>query len=340
MAEGGKTGLIILLVILIIVLVGLVGAVIVWRYFLNPSKDKTTCTSDNQCSVGSTCVNGECQDIICNSDLDCGGSQICINTYCIEKTCTSNNDCSEYGEACSNGYCVPYGSSCNTPTDCNNGAIGCFSGVCGQCSSNSDCQKGYCNNGLCTNSCNGVCGQNQVCVANKNQACCDYDPSCGMNCNLTGTGSCSYCVNGVFTCKKGNTFEGCTTDQDCISNKCFIGTSKGDICGYVEASECVTNDQCNSQNPFCVKGTCNQSPLGALCGDNGNSCRTQNLNVSDVQDVTSTGTTYSYYCVDDFCRSDPGKLGEKCSVTQDCGYVQQATNSSLSRLQCVDGVCQ
>lgn len=348
--KSNKGVLYFILIALFLGLVGLVGAIIVWRYYLNPGITNTIqCSTDNQCSIGTTCSNGTCVDIVCSTDIDCEGSQQCISGFCIEKVCTTNSDCSQYGEACSGGFCVPYGGTCTTSLDCNNGAIGCVGGVCAQCSTSSDCQNGYCSNGLCINSCQGMCSNGDVCVQNKQQVCCSPDPNCGQTCVTQGTGACNYCVNGIYTCKQGETFEGCSADSDCVSGKCFIGSDKGNVCGYVESSECVTNydpinptinGSCGSGAPFCSKGTCSTVPLGAPCGSNGNTCRTADLNVSDVTTVTPSPVMYSYYCVEGFCSKTPAQYGQGCSVTDDCIYVQSATNSSVSRLQCINNICQ
>lgn len=343
-----KSSLYVILVILIVILVGLVAAVIVWRYFLSDREDPAViCSSDAQCDLGTTCVNGTCEVIKCTTSVDCIGSQACISGFCIEKNCSSNSDCTETGEACSNGVCVPYGQVCNTSTDCNNGAMQCIGGKCSQCTTNADCSIGYCNGGLCTNSCTNACPQDQVCVPNKQQTCCPTAPECGQACTAGGTGSCQYCVNNIRTCTKGTTFDICTEDKDCVSGKCFMGTSLGNVCSYVDSQFCVTNyngtnttpGSCDSSKPFCVRGTCSDIPLGAPCGDN-NSCRTINLNVADVNTVVPPKKPYAYYCTNGFCSREPAKLGEKCHVTDDCVYAQKASNSQTARLQCISGTCQ
>lgn len=345
-----KSTLYIILVILVVILLGLIAAALVWRYFLGDrGRDPVvTCTTDTQCDLGSTCVNGICESIVCNTDIDCSGSQVCINSFCIEKTCRYNSDCTEAGEACSNGFCVPYGQGCTSSKDCNNGAMQCISGICSQCSSNSECSTGYCNGGLCTNSCEGTCGEGQVCVANKQQACCPVSENCGQTCTATGEGTCPYCVNGMRTCRKGVTFEQCTSNTDCVSNKCFTDSALGNVCGYVDAQFCVTNfdpnrsttnGMCDSGNPYCVRGTCTKNPLGAPCGSL-NSCRTANLNVPNVTDTEAPKETYSYYCVNGFCQKEPAQLGQQCNVTEDCVYSQKSSNSQQARLQCINGTCQ
>jgi hypothetical protein len=340
----------ILLIVLLIVFGGLIGIALLYYFYVDNRKDQTiVCTSDFQCDVGAFCnTSGVCETTVCTSDSQCYGSQICLGGYCIEKACNSQSGCVA-GETCYKGECIPSGNACTSLLDCNNGALPCIGNVCQQCQQDSDCSNGYCNSGVCTNDCSGGCGSGSTCVQNTREVCCaDPDGTCGKQCTVQGTGSCKYCVNGMLTCKKGETSSICTVDDDCSSGKCLLNTAIGNVCAYVNSQECVSNYipgvnnkySCGSGSPFCVSGLCNTKPLGSLCGDDyNNTCRTANQNTSDPTQNVVVKDPYSYYCVNDFCRLNPGAYGEKCSVDDDCAYAQAATNSVPARLACINSVC-
>lgn len=349
MAEGNSNTITyIFLFVFIVILFGVVGACLIYYYFLDPYESNViTCSSNNQCYAGSTCVSGVCQVINCETDTDCGdSSQTCVNGYCLNKHCYGQNDCNS-NEACNNGVCVPFGSTCTTSKDCNNSTLQCINTLCQQCSTNNDCKKGqFCSNGKCIDGCNGLCAQGQTC---SNNSCCQNDGNCGNPCSsYNGNNStCKYCVNGVYTCNKGKVFETCTSNSDCVSNVCLMGTEYGNVCSYVEAGDCISNynpntsynNACNNSYPFCVKGKCDTTPLNSQCGGNdNNTCRSQDLNVPNLSTQPPV-VTYSYYCINSFCRENPGSIGEKCSTSDDCGFAMSGNNSQVSKLQCLNGFC-
>lgn len=349
--NGGEKTNPVIYILLILCIAGLALCIIagvLYYFFVDDSGDSIElCTSDNQCYPGYSCQSGVCSAVQCNSDLDCTGSQECINSTCYVKSCTSDDGCMS-GETCYTGKCIPSGATCQSGLDCNRGAIPCNNNICQSCSSDSDCKNGYCQSGSCVNNCNGSCGSGEVCVANKLQTCCIDDGQCGKSCTATGTSSsCNYCVNGTYTCKLGEVFEGCTSDSDCASNKCLKNTAFGDVCSYVNNTSCISNydsnsnyeGSCTEDAPFCSKGGCMTDPLHAMCDAN-TPCRSALLNVPNPPSYTdSLPNTYSYYCVGGFCRYNPGKYGETCVTDNDCSLVTNATTGVTSRLQCASGIC-
>jgi len=153
---------------------------------------------------GSFCPGGVCRSdgecVECLSDLHCQG------LHCFQNTCFS----------CENG--IPDGDE--TAVDCGGSCKGCLGEPCAQ---GSDCQSGFCADGVC---CTSSCGTCMTCNAPGTIGQCKlvpkYDedpPSCTINASksmCTGTGQCKTALG--FPC---------IANPDCASFKCSNGVCIG-----------------------------------------------------------------------------------------------------------------
>lgn len=233
---------------------------------MTPQQDGAPCTADNQC-LGGACrteagtgnPGGRCSNSApCNSSAQTG----CHGGYCDPNTslcfapCTgtglgSSGNC-RAGYVCydpdttpgnNNNFCVPL---CDSDSECTGtgAGYGCnpYSNLCGQknnglsgygatCTSNNQCETGYCYgepNGYCLGPCRGdtkVCASGGVCY---------FDPSLGDNIGSCWKGctdpsqcradeSCYYLDANTTACTCGFSNYACDFDSDCCSGTCYFG---------------------------------------------------------------------------------------------------------------------
>ena len=189
------------------------------------------CVSDIMCE-GGTCSNGICvaenpddEDTTCSNDAQCPGSQVCDFGFCKEpegsgssnagdgtSDGTSNGSSEGSGSGEDNGPCegdgsLPYGSSCQTSSECCSGfCVGRPSETTGMCTErctvHDDCNPSGGMNYNCATIGNGE----QMCVQNDYGTLCSEAAHCNSLVCLSAIGvlgQCSYTCNELNDCPAG-----------------------------------------------------------------------------------------------------------------------------------------
>jgi hypothetical protein len=311
---------------------------------------------DNDCAVDAP---GTCQ-----RTGDCNGTGACelygLGTVCGAATCSgstlSGQQCNGSG-TCAAGQsasCAPYlcagsnscGTGCSTNADCMTGNF-CIGGVCtqrkpngGVCSVGTECESGFCVDGVCCNTaCDGLCqacsaqdqetAQNGTCGPAKagtdpHDDCADDGAqSCDRDGTCDGTGQCRNYPNGApcgaTTCVAnsvtGQTCDGSGTCRSDSTVPCGAFLCTGGACTTV----CTSFADC-SDNAFCSNGRCDpKKPPGGSCN--------------------SPADCANGFCVDGVCCDTPC-LGqcEACDVTNAVGTCTAVTGSPHGeRIPCEAG---
>lgn len=182
---------------------------------------RVACSSNSQCAMGLTCVNGRCQNPPTMSTdggsacpMSCPNNSVCdpARGVCTQNTnaCMSNADC-PMNLACVNGACtVPNNNTCGA-MGCPNGQT-CTNGMCATtpndggttnpnaCMSNADCAMGeLCFNGVCRAAC-----VPRVEVCNMVDDDCDGQVDEGNVCNAIDAGTSCGGFGGLM-CGSGET---------------------------------------------------------------------------------------------------------------------------------------
>ncbi len=261
--------------------------------------DGDTCADGSLCDGAGSCVVVETCDgeFAATGDYVCGPGAISEECY---STCTSADECND-GFYCTGGSCVD---------KLANGE--------GTCTSNNDCESGYCtpSTGIC---CAGgwCCNDNTQCAPYE----CDMgDFSCLLSCD-PGTGDDDALCPADFHCDNGACYEDlangeglCNEASDCDSGYCH--TTNGICCDGGEC--CQDDDQCNGfscQVDFTCAQDCSPSAveLDTLCADEFH-CEGDNC-VDDIPDGYD-GCDEASDCVSNNCTPATGVC---CSDTgADC----------------------
>ena len=168
-----------------------------------------TCTDNNACTVGDTCVSGACVP---------GPTQSCVdNTTCTIDACVPSAGCVHF----------PIAGTCDDGNDCTTGdqcVIGVCTGAAPNCDDHNPCTDDTCNEFGCLHSFNtGPCNDNNLCTS-------------GDTC-FNGT-----CAGSAIACDDADP---CTTDSCAQSAGCqhigILGCADTDGDGKLDdADECTT----------------------------------------------------------------------------------------------------
>lgn len=205
----------------------------------------TACPQDYACNNSS----GYCEPIggscsTCTLDPTSCGSRFLNDDLCACVDCTMDSHCPGALCAEAGGDCVTGTEDCASTSDCSSGV--CYgatgsanSGVCVQCSQDSDCGVGNscvnfacqsgggcnppcgtgntCQNGVCvpdsTGNCNPACGAGEICDPNLNQCVPDTGGGCSPAC-----ASGEQCLGGICSCDVTGT---CPAGQFCLGIFCI-----------------------------------------------------------------------------------------------------------------------
>ncbi|KAG8305258.1 hypothetical protein J6590_073752 [Homalodisca vitripennis] len=178
------------------------------------------------------------------------------------KECTEHSDCLS-NRTCSNFKCVdPCDSVCGNNTictvenhtiacACTPGFIGnpfqnCVSQVIKECTMDEDCPSNHtCNNGVCAETCNAVCGLNTICIIKNNHAACSCKPG--------------FVGNPFLECEVQRTIE--------LQKKYYIG--KVEVTWTTAIERCRSKDMylasiTSSSEQDDIKRACNESGIAGL----------------------------------------------------------------------------
>lgn len=228
------------------------------------------CTTDSNCTLGRSCIDGECVSLPpCDDDAACEPyGRICESTLFGQKRCVPRcqnaSDCG-FGRTCQAGRCRQ---QCFGDQTCLEAGTICDGGVCvaAECRTLADCGAGE----LCTSSSRGRCQAYTACEVNEECASDDFycgTPSpCPPGFDCTGTKIClerARCVSDR-ECGAGSYCEGlrcrdaepcserseCAEGTDCVAGMCVPFVCRGELDCDLDAGE------------ICVAGECRLPPAG------------------------------------------------------------------------------
>ncbi len=126
-------------------------------------KNASECSEQVECPLGSTCVQGICQERRCATSAQCGMEQFCENGSCVDG-CAADEDCYP-GDACNTDIasceaaeCADSHRDCAFKEFCNLATGDCYEATgyyCAACADDSDCgaEENLCYYGYCLVSC-------------------------------------------------------------------------------------------------------------------------------------------------------------------------------------------
>lgn len=308
-----------------------------------------SCT--NICSVGQTCVSGQCTTACPAGQMACqtGGLQQCSSLQSDPNNCGSCGQRCQPGQSCLNGSCqmTNMANPCPGLTACPVGTTGggqqVFSCVqnlqtdpanCGTCGNR--CPTGQaCLNGQCQLQCQGglmACGNQCVNTQNSQQHCGTCFQTCGLT-QICNGGRCqNSCGQGQTDCfgicaftqtdpnNCGACGNRCQGGQLCINGQCLANNSGMNAC---PAGQTQCGFECaNLQRDYFHCGTCQTTCTDPISGGFG-------VCLNGVCQGLGTGTGNNQcqagqqFCRDrcTFTQSDPnncGRCGNICQFNQFC----------------------
>jgi hypothetical protein len=309
------------------------------------SSCRVTPRAGTQCDDGNACTYGD----LCTAEGSCGGTVItCTSDQYADRSCNGTATCNvvpKAGAACDDGNACTKGDVLQADGSCRGMAYTCALGEClasSTCDGKGGCQQVAKMDGTGCNADNSQCTPKDVChggvcvpdptpvtcierdcntvACNPGTGNCDYKPTSGGACGVSGCFSSGTCNNGQCsgTPKDCSSYNGaCTTGLcdaatgNCVATPKLNGTdcSPGGMC--TTAAACafgvceLTTQTCPAPSSPCkvascrpADGTCVESsrPTGAAC-DPKNSC------ISDAT-CDESGS----------CRGTPALNGSPCTL--------------------------
>lgn len=227
-----------------------------------------SCTGDEDCRLGETCVNQNCIVVPCQDDGECTDGRICLAGDCVLPPCSNDTDCDD-GLVCENDRCL---NAC---------------GACRVCETHDDCGSyGYCHPFAQGPRCMVICGTDDRCPGDSQCLTITEGNEEFFFCVSPDAEGDNYCPPG-YTCQVDDAEEGpcaglgddcgggcpeasdtclaredgsnictcnCITDADCGSDSLCIAVEEGRVCIPERTNPCA-NVECRSFER-CYDGRC------------------------------------------------------------------------------------
>lgn len=275
-----------------------------------PLPDQTACDDSNACTVGDSCLSGQCAS---GDAVDCSG----LNGPCTVASCNPSGNSAncdvispvEDGTSCDDGAYCTSGESCLLG-ECQGGSMPCGDGLYCDEGANAcvECiEAAHCDDGV---SCTDDACESHVCVHRANDELC---PDNELYCD--GVEYCDAelgCVHTGGPCPPGEFCDEAT-----------------DSCG-----DCLVDADCNDSVPCtvdsCVSGGCVYTPDDGLCQDDGYHC-----NGLEYCDAAEGCLSAGDPCKEgSYCNEEANSCDE-CLVDDHCDDGDPCTISHA----CVSGAC-
>ncbi len=225
-------------------------------------------------------------------------------------SCVQSLDCSD-GEACIEGVCHAYTSSCDSDSACRADFYCSPDRVCqkrvldGQlCGAGNQCLSTFCADGVC---CNSVCDTTcYACTSAKSGATdgvcsripdgTDPDDECHGALTCNGQGACALHANGTP----------CTDDRECQSSSCTDGVCCSERCDGA-CRHCSPQGVCGVISSAEDAGVCDDSHTAGACATSPCTCDSTGACKSGggVACTTSANCVSGQSCVDGVCCNTP-----------------------------------
>ena len=328
---------------------------------------------DNECAGGDCNGAGACEaanGTACSQASQCQ-SGFCADGFCCNGVCNGTcQACSNVKSGGANGTCTSIPANADPDNECTtecNGASLCEAANGAVCSTNAQCQSGFCVDGFCCNAaCNGSCqacsnaksgGANGTCTSIPANA--DPDSECllsdcngagaceaatGTACTLPSQCASGFCVDG-FCCNAGCTFS-CTA---CSLAK--TGQANG-TCANVTAGtdpdvECPGTTSCNGNGQCSLLAQGTACTLAAECASgfcvDGRCCNTACTATCQACSAAKKGAGANGTCGSIIANTDPdNECTTECNGSGACELANGSACSLAAQCQsgfCADGVC-
>ena len=307
---------------------------------LVPDHQGFACDDADSCTVGDSCVEGECLGgvpVVCDDSNVCTDDDCDVESGCTylpnAEACDDGNDCTS-GDYCGGGECLHEGLlDCDDLDPCTNDSCeplgGCLhihnSAPCDDldlCTDGDMCVQGDCqgqillvcdDNNLCTDD---SCDPKKGCQFIPNDAKCDDSNLCTLNDSCV-EGSCV--GSGGLDCDDDNpcTNDGCEPGLGCVHTFNTAPCDDGDVCTPLDTcdgGECKGSGElsCDDLN-VCTDDSCDSE---SGCVHSGNDAECDDGNLCTLADKCSEGScqgTQAAACDDDnLCTNDT------CTPLQGC----------------------
>jgi hypothetical protein len=322
--------------------------------------DQRPCLSDEECGPGFICEASVCPAMPCTpdycppcygicvpvdptycyADSDCPPDQICQFDATTRPACdpAAGSNCDETG-LWAPGVCVPKPFVCTSDRDCDFGY--CVDGV---CQSRFDCDQSHafcdmipplCGPGLVPsviNGCWGPCVLPEFCLPVQIECLANEDCPAGHECLMYCTSSCDNGSSECFDYCGGVCVPVaplCNSDFECLDPSGVAGKCINGVCVF-EPSFCLSNEEC-AQGEICDFSQCNGG--GVPCDPNGTNCGDRPIQCTGVC-VPAPSPCVRGGCSGEFCVPAGSDIASICIWLEEYICYQDATCEPQADGQC------